>query len=263
MNFEIELIKHETEFLRLSYFLVPWDTELMSRPVAQISEIEVTHVDRAREDFLQFMQWKSENGIAFSSCRIPETRSQECHLVQQFGYRYVELNYRPELMLEHSQFEPDPDFYFVKATETDQAVMTEIAARVFRSGRFHDDPQIGPKIGDERYGRWMQNAFSNSQQEVVKCVREQEIVAFFVQEYPADNEVFWSLVGLAPGFEGKGLGGRIWRSHLAHLREGGTKRISTSISSRNVPVFNLYVSLGFRFPQPSVTFHWHAGTPGP
>jgi len=258
VNFEVESIKLETNALRLSYYLVPWDSELLSRPVAQIADIEVGSSDIASKDFLKFVQWKKDQNIKFSSCRLPENKTQECQLLQQFGYRYVELNYRPELDLNRIKSKLDEGFQFVPALESDKNKLINIAATVFRSGRFHDDPNLGPEVGNLRYGQWMKNAFSNPLQEVIKCVHQQRTTAFFVQEKHENDEVFWSLVGLVPGAEGKGLGGRVWRSYLAQLNAAGVKKVSTSISSRNVPVFNLYVSLGFRFPQPSVTLHWHS-----
>jgi len=258
VNFDVQPIELETNSLRLSYYFVPWDSELISRPVAQIANIDVVNFNRACTDILEFVQWKAHQDIQFSSCRLPENKTLECQLLQQFGYRYVELNYRPELDLNRLRFELDDEFKFVPALESDKSELIDIAANVFRFGRFHDDPNLGPEVGNFRYGQWMKNAFTNPLQEVIKCVWQQKTVAFFVQEKHDMDEVFWSLVGLLPGFEGKGLGRKVWRSYLAQLHAAGTKRVSTSISSRNVPVFNLYVSLGFRFPQANITFHWHA-----
>ena len=67
---------------------------------------------------------------------------------------------------------------------------------------------------------------------------------------------FWSLIGLAPGRQGSGLGKRVWRAMLRHHQEEGSDVVSTSISSLNIPVLNLYVSLGFRFPAPTMSLHW-------
>ena len=82
------------------------------------------------------------------------------------------------------------------------------------------------------------------------------VVAFFVVEYPEQGHCFWSLVGLAPGLQGQGLGKRVWRTMLGWHKKNGIDTISTSISSHNSTVLNLYISLGFRFPAPHMTFHW-------
>jgi hypothetical protein len=43
---------------------------------------------------------------------------------------------------------------------------------------------------------------------------------------------------------------------LAFHRREGVQEVSTSISSHNVAVLNLYASMGFRFPAPTITLHW-------
>jgi GNAT superfamily N-acetyltransferase len=99
------------------------------------------------------------------------------------------------------------------------------------------------------------NAFRNPKQSVLKCVEDGRTVAFFVVESPATDRRFWSLVGLAPGLSGHGLGAEIWRAVLRHHRDEGVDSVATSISSLNVRVHNLYVKLGFRFPAPEITLH--------
>ena len=129
-------------------------------------------------------------------------------------------------------------------------------AQVFRHGRFHQDPRIDPRLGDRRYRAWMRNAFERSTQRVLKCLLDGAAVGFFVVEAPQPGHCFWSLTGLAPGLQGRGLGKRVWQAMLRHHQGEGVHTVSTSISSHNVPVFNLYVALGFRFPAPSVTLQW-------
>ena len=98
--------------------------------------------------------------------------------------------------------------------------------------------------------------FVNPGQSVLKCVMGHRTIAFMVVEKPTEATRFWSLVGLAPGLAGHGFGRRVWQTMLAfHHREGVTE-VSTSISSHNTAVHNLYVALGFRFPPPAITLHW-------
>jgi len=102
----------------------------------------------------------------------------------------------------------------------------------------------------------MENAFKQEHQNVFKCILNKEIIAFFVVEYPESGHCFWSLVGMLPEFQGKGLGKQVWQAMLKYHQQESINTVSTSMSSHNVPVFNLYVALGFRFPEPYATFHW-------
>ena len=58
----------------------------------------------------------------------------------------------------------------------------------------------------------------------------------------------WSVY--APGLQGQGLGKIVWRAALSCLKSEGYHQVSASTSSLNMPVMNLYVQLGFQFPEP-------------
>jgi hypothetical protein len=45
---------------------------------------------------------------------------------------------------------------------------------------------------------------------------------------------------------------------LDYHQKQGAEKVYTSLTSRNTAVFNLYVALGFRFPEPNAIFHWAA-----
>ena len=142
------------------------------------------------------------------------------------------------------------------AKAEDQELLAQMAGRIFKHGRFHQDPALGSEVGNERYKIWLLNSFSYPGQSIFKCIDNDEIVGFFVVEYPGESRCHWSLIGLAPGLSGRGMGARVWQAMMRFHQDEGMKSIVTSISSHNTAMFNLYVKLGFRFPLPKVTFHW-------
>jgi ribosomal protein S18 acetylase RimI-like enzyme len=253
-EYRTEVIR--TPALVLSHYLVPWDTAIIGAPVAQIDELEVTDVQQARRDYERFAEWCQREQVAVCACRLPADRLVESMLLEERGFRFVELNYQPRLTDLQTQPAADEGIVVADADELDREPLAAMAAEVFRYGRLHQDPRLGPALGNRRYRAWMSNAFANPRQRVVKCLLDDRIVAFFVVETPSPNHCFWSLVGLAPGLQSAGLGKRVWRAMLQWHRAAGVQTVSTSISSHNVPAFNLYVSLGFRFPQPTITLQW-------
>jgi len=256
MLFEYRTESLSTPALRLDYHLVPWDSQIFGVPVAQISELQVHDARRAAHDYAQFARWCTEQGIALCSCRLPAERMADSLFLQDRGFRFIELNYLPRLNGIQAMQLPESDIQVLPAAAADRELLADMAGQVLRYGRFHQDPRIDPALGDRRYRAWMTNAFTRPTQRVLKCVLAGEIVAFFVVEHPEPTHCFWSLVGLAPGLQGKGLGKRVWRAVLDQHRSDGIDTVSTSISSHNVAAFNLYVALGFRFPQPSLTLQW-------
>jgi RimJ/RimL family protein N-acetyltransferase len=256
MSFAYETESIRTAALKLDHFVVPWDTQIFGVPVAQIAELRVLEPVQAAHDYERFEDWCRRQRIALCACRLPAERLADCMFLEDRGFRFVELNYLPRLTGLQSLHTRDGGVEVAVADDGDRAPLADIAARTFRHGRYHQDPRIDPALGDRRYRAWMENAFTNPSQQVLKCLLDGRIVGFFVVENPEPKHCFWSLNGLAPGLQGQGLGGRVWRSVLHWHRSQGAHTVSTSISSHNVPALNLYVSLGFRFPAPSVTLQW-------
>ena len=241
----------------MDYFLVPWDTDILGFPVAGIDGIRVADIELAGEEFQQFNEWRSREGIRLCSCRVRQEQLGETAFLQLQGFRFIELNYHPaHRSLQQLELSPG-GVVIERAGNVDCDALIDMAGQAFEHGRFHQDPALGARLGDLRYGVWMKNAFSHPGQTVYKCVENDETVGFFVVEYPVANRAYWSLIGLTPGMGGQGLGTRVWQAMMLHHKNEGMDSVETSISSHNVPALNLYVKLGFRFPPPDVTFHRH------
>jgi RimJ/RimL family protein N-acetyltransferase len=247
--------RYESPALHLTYHLAPWDEPFLHGPAAAISAIRVRTELEAAGAFEIFRNWCTQNSVNLVSCRLPQDQLTECGFLEQQGFRFIELNYRP-ILFGLDGFKTDREIDVRQADLEDLEEISAFAGEIFTSGRFHVDPQVGAEIGNRRYRAWAANAFRHPRQRVLKCCMEGRTVAFMVVEQPVPTSRFWSLVGLAPGLQGRGLGRRVWRAVIAFHRDEGATEVSTSISSHNVAVHNLYAALGFRFPAPTITLHW-------
>jgi ribosomal protein S18 acetylase RimI-like enzyme len=253
--FDFVEVRIENPALDLSYHLAPWDEPIFGGNTAVIASIHVRIEKDAASAFEPFRDWCLQHRTKLVSCRLPQEKLVECGFLEKQGFRFIELNYRPILSgLDH--FSDDPEISVSSALPEDAEEISGFAAQIFTTGRLHVDPLVGPEIGNRRYGAWAANAFHHPDQRVLKCQMGARIVAFMVVEQPTPTSRFWSLVGLAPGLAGKGLGRRVWKAALAFHRREGVNEVSTSISSHNAAALNLYVGLGFRFPDPTITLHW-------
>jgi hypothetical protein len=247
--------RFESPELGLTYHLAPWDRPVFQCNTAVLSSISIRAEKTAVGPFGVFRDWCRSNDVKLVSCRLAHDQITECSFLEARGFRFIELNYRPTVVgLE--RFSRDDAISVCSAGPSDAPEITSFAGKIFGTGRLHSDPQVVPEIGNRRYARWAENAFHNSAQHVLKCVMGGNIIAFMVIEQPRPDSRFWSLVGLAPGLAGRGLGRRVCETMLAFHHSVGVSEVSTSISSHNVAVFNLYVALNFRFPKPMTTLHW-------
>ena len=176
--------------------------------------------------------------------------------IQKHNFKFIELNYRPQInnlqLLDLSNEKVEIQL----AAPSDKEHLADMAKSIFKYGRFHQDIALGDEIGNDRYKTWMVNAFSLPFQSVYKCIISTKIAGFFVVEN-TEKKCHWALTGLAPGLNDRGMGTRVWKSMMHFHQAQGVESITTSISSHNTAVLNLYAKLNFRFPTPAATFHWH------
>ena len=149
MSFAYTARSIRTAALQLDYFLVPWDSEILGVPVAQISELHVTDPTAAARDYEEFARWCEREGIALCSCRVPAERVADSMFLEERGFRTIELNYLPRLEQLQSRSLPQDALRVAPATPQDRELLADMAAQVFRHGRFHQDPRIDPALGDQ------------------------------------------------------------------------------------------------------------------
>ena len=139
----------------------------------------------------------------------------------------------------------------------DLPALVAMAGHAFRNERFHMDPRLLRGIGDQRYQNWVISSLDHPSQRLRVVCDGDRTIAFFVTELIDDGRCsYWHLNAIAPDAQGQGYGRRAWRALMSEARSQGAEKIQSSIVARNVRVINLYASLGFRFIEPAMTFHW-------
>jgi RimJ/RimL family protein N-acetyltransferase len=256
VKFDYLLHRLETGALSLAYFHVPWDSDIFGFPVAQISEMRVLDPGIARSDLVPFQAWLDQESIHLASCRLPHDRLHESMLLEQIGFRFVEMVLHPHLA-DLQAYPCAPQNLSVElADSADLPAIEAIAANAFGHERFHADPRLDRRLADHRYLVWVRNSHGHPTQRLYKISDGPDLVAFFVTENKPDGCCYWHLTAISPAFQGRGYGKRVWREMLHHHQREGMARIATTIAARNTPVLNLYASLGFRFQPPEITLHW-------
>jgi GNAT superfamily N-acetyltransferase len=245
----------DTASLRLAWSEAPWDSRLFGIPILQITEMVLTDPDAARTEIIPFLVARDQSGSYLVSCRLPHDRLQESFLLEEIGFRFIDMAYQPEILLAYSP-SPATGLNVTLAGNADLAEILEIAGTAFGNERFHIDPRLSSDLGNVRYQNWVRSSLDHPSQRLYAIREGAHIVAFFITEDQADGTCYWHLTAVAPGFQGQGFGRRTWEAMMAEARQRGCRRIQTCIVARNHRVLNLYARLGFHFPPPLTTFHW-------
>lgn len=245
----------DTAVIRLDWLEAPWDTAVFGYPVVQVSHVEA-RTGASATDLVPFVAACDAAGVGLASCRLPHDRLRESMLLEEVGFRFIEMVFQPEFGdLQSAAPHDDQGLVVERARPEDLAEIVDVAGGAFGSERFHVDPRLPSRLGDLRYQNWVRSSLEHPTQRLHALRDGRELVAFFVTEQLPDGTCYWHLNAVAPNRQGRGYGLRAWRAMMNQARLEGATRVRTSIVARNHRVLNLYARLGFSFPAPSMTFH--------
>ena len=245
-----------TSSLQMEWSQAPWDQAVCGFPVMQITTLAV-HGMNAGEDMQIFEHERDRVGAGLVSCRLLHECLTESMLLEDHGFRFIEMLYAPELHLSTRQIDQQvAQLVASRAREDDLPALLDIARTSFYNERFKMDPRLDREVSDRRYQNWVVSSLRHSTQELYVIRDGERRIAFFITELLGDGTCYWHLNAVAPDAQGQGYGRRAWVSMLNRAVKIGATRVRTSVVARNHRVLNLYASLGFRLSPPSMTFHW-------
>lgn len=236
--------------------LVPWDTNVFGFNCAQIYDL-VAHEYPKHGLPTKFKQWLVKKDIQFISCRIDTNDMYSGFLLEEEGFKFIEVNLHPTIRLDQRDFENFEQIDYRPALELEIDEVRSVALRSFDNERFHLDPRIPNEKADLRYANWVLNATSDPAQDifVLRSTELDSIIGFFITEQ-SEGKNYWHLTAIDPSFHSRGLGFMSWSTVLASLKSNGVKEVTTTISAKNSAVLSLYSKLSFRFGKSSKTYHW-------
>jgi len=124
-------------------------------------------------------------------------------------------------------------------------------------GRYHRDPAISRERADARYDQWL--AELHGKGAVYGLLHDGRPAG-----YIAALDGMFVLHAMSPEHRGRGLARAFWTLVIRDRLARGEKQIHSSVSAGNLPIVNLYASLGFSFRNPLDVYHaWFPPPGGP
>lgn len=233
----------------------PWDEAVCPFAVIQINQIEVRGAG-AREDLRAFEAARDAIDAGLVSCRLAHDKLAESMLLEECGFRFIEMLYAPQLDLANVDSAAETALTIERASADDMPAVLSIAGTAFQNERFKMDPRLDPAISDRRFRNWVAATPGHPSQQLYVISDQGRLIAFFIIELQADGSCYWHLNAVAPDSQGQGYGRRVWWAMVQHAKRLGAARVRTSVVARNTRVLSLYARLGFTLPPPAMTFHW-------
>ncbi len=157
--------------LRLEWAEAPWDTAVFGHPVVQVSRIEA-RTGASAADLAPFVAACEVGGVGLASCRLPHDRLRESMLLEEVGFRFIEMVFQPEFGDLQSAGPRDAQGLVVeRARPEDLEEIVEVAGGAFRNERFHVDPRLPSRLGDLRYQNWVRSSSSIPRNASMPCAK--------------------------------------------------------------------------------------------
>jgi len=167
-------------------------------------------------------------------------------LLHQYGFYYTDTLIEPVCDRERWQPVADPLARVDRSATLEE--LLPMCDHSFLHGRFHRDFNLSPALADARYKQWLGQLHQAGH---VLALRHDNELAGFI----ASNNSNLLLHTIAESHRGRGLARGLWTAAITELFHTGLTSLRSSISAANMPVLNLYVSLGFRFDHPVDVYH--------
>lgn len=162
---------------------------------------------------------------------------QSKHLLHQYGFYYCDTLLKP--FCHKEDFHPFDNERISLSRETGLDEFLSICDGAYRHGRFHRDFQLDKPLANQRYNQWLSQLYDQNR---VWGLHYDGALAGFI----ACENGHILLQALHTDFQGRGLGKSFWSTGCKALFNAGFDEISTSISSCNLAVLNIVISLGFK-----------------
>ena len=167
-------------------------------------------------------------------------------LLHEFGYYYCDTLVEP--YCSQGNFHVYSHDKVKISTEIPINELVVICDRAFEHGRFHRDFNLDIRNSDRRYNNWLKQLYKD--QTVFALLFDNKVAGFFAC---VGSKIV--LHALSDSFKGKGLAKYLWSAACVRLFTSGYAELSSSVSTSNLAVVNLYVSLGFKFRSPCDIYH--------
>lgn len=167
-------------------------------------------------------------------------------LLHKYGFYYTDTLIEPFCKCADVIEFKHPDIAIDETVDID--LLLPMCDESFVHGRFHRDFNLTSNKANLRYKQWLKQLADEGN--VLGLFYRGETAGFIAQ-----NKGNLLLHTIDSKFRGQGLAKYFWSATCQKLANHGIQEIRSSISASNLPVLNLYCSLGFRFRKAMDIYH--------
>lgn len=238
--------------------VVPWDSTYFGFNVATYVPGHPYELPVGAEEIVPLLRrWMQQKSVELVSCNVPADSFAWMGRLAADGFCSVDLSL---LAFARKLNTLLPARVTVRAVEdADVPGLERIAMTAFRFGRYHADARFPRALADERYRQWVRNALAarGETEFLLTCGPVGNPAGLFHAVLRGDVADL-RLAAVDPALHSGFLGAGLFVGALTQLVARGARRAQARLSAGNIPILNLYSSLGFAFHEAEAVYHLHA-----
>lgn len=235
-----------------------WEKEVLG---CRVAEATVLSTDTPEE-----IELSSLNDYDYVVVKVPMHMVNTNYLLAKNGFTLAEVQCKLSKTYNSFDFDdklirylyPDVSFCEINDEKGIRSILDSITPNMFSTDRITLDPVFGKEKGCLRYKHWIEDAFFNRNANFMSIFYRDEHVGFSM--YSMNNGIIDGILGgVYEKFQSYGIGMLTPTRHFLNAKknEKPFKKLCTSISSNNEPVWRFYNYLNFKVDQLFYVFIKH------
>jgi ribosomal protein S18 acetylase RimI-like enzyme len=227
-----------------------WDSSFFGKRIARVEGNSLTLTRSTEID-----HWSAQNQIDCLYFLAASDDDATVICAEQNGYHLVDLRISLSANIRNISFakEQSPSIRF--ASEKDIPALQAIAGSNHTNSRFFTDTHFDREKCRRMYEIWIEKCVKSPTSRVFVWDNNGKAVAYVSANLELDNSGDIALVGLAPEWQGQGIGKQLIDSALAYFAFNQAFTVTTATQGRNIHAIKLYQKCGFSIQSIELWYH--------
>jgi len=234
--------------------LLEWDSNFFGKRVARVNGNTLTPARIKEID-----HWSHQNQIDCLYFLASPDDDTTVVCAEQNGYHLVDLRVSLSANLRSISFSEEQSSSIRFAGEKDIPALQAIAGLNHTNSRFFTDTHFDRDKCRKMYEIWIEKCVIAPPSRVFVWDDNGKAVAYVTANLELDNTGDIALVGLAPEWQGQGIGKQLIDAALAYFSFNQALTVSTATQGRNIHAIKLYQKCGFSIQSIEIWYHkWYS-----
>jgi len=228
-----------------------WDSEFFGFRIARIEKIHLS-----TQDLLSILAWCRQERIDCLYFLAESSDSESIWLAEDYKFHLADVRVTLERKVdpEIAGMETNSTFGIRPAQASDLDVLRHIAGTSIQETRFYFDRRFPRERCDQLYQTWIEVSMKGYADAVLVAEAGVKPIGFITCKVGNLHVGQIGLLGVRPGWEGKGIGVALVNAGLHWFAGRDMERVIVITQGRNIPAQRLYQRCGFLI---SVTQLWY------